>query len=373
MSSLLRILGTLGAGLAIACGVHAAPFAFITNCGSNDVSVIDIATDRVVATVPVGACPYGVAVTRGGAHAYVTNRDDASLSVIDGTTFRESARIPVGTRPMGVAVDPSGRRVYVANVWSDSISVVDTATHAVVATVSVAPVARYPAGIVVHPDGSRLYVVAYMTTPSFAGWILVLDTRSLGIVASIAVGYPDAGITIDPSGARVYASGLYGGSIVDTAANRAIGTLVPTTGAPLVAVAIDPAGTTVYASAAYPGGPPPPPLFNAVTIVNVASGAVSGSIPFDSPRGLAVNPSGTRVYVAHGANTVSVIDTATRTVVRTIAVGTQPVALGPFIPPAALEPRVADIPALSPAALIALAIVATIVGARSLRRRREDP
>jgi YVTN family beta-propeller protein len=368
MSSLLRILGALGAGLAIACGVHAAPFAFITNCGSNDVSVIDIATDRVVATVPVGACPYGVAVSPGGAHVYVTNRDDASLSVIDGTTFRERARIPVGTRPTGVAVDPSGRRVYVANLGSDSISVIDTAAHAVVATVSVAPVARYPAGIVVHPDGSRLYVVAYMLTPSFAGWILVVDTRSLGIVASIAVGYPDAGIAIDASGARVYVSGLYGGSIVDTATNSAIGRLLPGTEAPPVAVAVNPAGSLVYASGAYVGGVPPPGRFNAVTGVDVASGAIVARIPFDQPRGLAVNPSGSRVYVANGASTVSVIDTATRMVVANIAVGMGPVALGQFIAPEALT---ADIPALSATALVALGLGAMMVGAWALGRRRE--
>lgn len=146
MSLLFRVMGTFVGGVALAYAVHAAPFAFITNCGSNDVSVIDTASERVVATIPVGACPYGVAVSPGGAHAYVTNRDDDSLSVIDATAFRETTRIAVGTHPIGVAVDPSGRRVYVANRRSDSISVVDTAARAVVATVSVASVARSPGG-----------------------------------------------------------------------------------------------------------------------------------------------------------------------------------------------------------------------------------
>ena len=39
----------------------AAPFAYITNNASNNVSVIDTATNTVTATVNVGTTPYGVA------------------------------------------------------------------------------------------------------------------------------------------------------------------------------------------------------------------------------------------------------------------------------------------------------------------------
>jgi YVTN family beta-propeller protein len=42
--------------------VLAAPFADITNMGDDTVSVIDIATNTVTATVSVGAAPAGVAV-----------------------------------------------------------------------------------------------------------------------------------------------------------------------------------------------------------------------------------------------------------------------------------------------------------------------
>ena len=44
----------------------AAPFAYITNCDSNNVSVIDTATNKVTANVPVGSEPYGVAVAPDG-------------------------------------------------------------------------------------------------------------------------------------------------------------------------------------------------------------------------------------------------------------------------------------------------------------------
>jgi YVTN family beta-propeller protein len=50
--------------------------------GDNTVSVIDTASNTVVANDPVGGFPEGVATTPDGTHAYVTNVFDDSVSVI---------------------------------------------------------------------------------------------------------------------------------------------------------------------------------------------------------------------------------------------------------------------------------------------------
>jgi YVTN family beta-propeller protein len=47
------------------------------------------------------------------------------------------ATVPVGTFPDGVAVTPDGKHAYVANFNSNNVSVIDTATNTVVATVGV--------------------------------------------------------------------------------------------------------------------------------------------------------------------------------------------------------------------------------------------
>ena len=44
----------------------ASPYAYITNYGDDNVSVIDTATDTVTATVNVGTGPVGIAVTPDG-------------------------------------------------------------------------------------------------------------------------------------------------------------------------------------------------------------------------------------------------------------------------------------------------------------------
>ena len=45
----------------------------MANQGSNDVTVINTATNTVVATIPVGSQPIGPAVTPDGTRVYVTN------------------------------------------------------------------------------------------------------------------------------------------------------------------------------------------------------------------------------------------------------------------------------------------------------------
>jgi len=48
--------------------------AYITNQFSNTVSVIDTATDTVIATIPVGLTPFGVAVSPDGSKVYITTK-----------------------------------------------------------------------------------------------------------------------------------------------------------------------------------------------------------------------------------------------------------------------------------------------------------
>lgn len=366
MNALFRHLMTLAAGALLASTVYAAPLAFITNCGSNDVSVIDIASDRVVATIAVGACPYGVAVSPGGAYAYVTNRDSNSVSVIDGRALRETARIAMGSRPFGIAVDPSGRRVYVATPDSNLVSVIDAMSQSIIGAISVAPDSIRPSGVIVSPDGSRLYVGASPPSPSFSSNVVVVDTRTLRAIATI--GASDAGISmaLDAAGRRLYTTGIYGGAIIDTTINQQVGRLLPTSDSFSWAVALDPSGSLAYASVLYPGGAPPG-RFDGVRVVDLSTGALIARIAVATPLGLSVEPSGRRVYVASSStNSVSVIDTATRLVVADIGVGTGPVAFGQFI--ASGEPA-ADIPTMSAMSLAALAFAAGMIGMLLLRSR----
>ena len=102
------------AAIALPYCAHAAPFAYISNSGSNNVSVIDTATNTVIATVPVGTTPYAVAVSPDGAQVYVANSGSNDVSVISTATNMVTATVKVGRAPRGVAVTPDSARAYVA-------------------------------------------------------------------------------------------------------------------------------------------------------------------------------------------------------------------------------------------------------------------
>tara|TARA_B100000315_G_scaffold260775_1_gene325086 strand:+ start:1015 stop:1377 length:363 start_codon:yes stop_codon:yes gene_type:complete len=80
--------------------------AYVTNNASGTVSVIDVATNTVIATIPVEDAPNGVAITPDGTRVYVTNWLSNTVSVIDVSTNTVISTISVGDGPNGVAITP---------------------------------------------------------------------------------------------------------------------------------------------------------------------------------------------------------------------------------------------------------------------------
>jgi YVTN family beta-propeller protein len=62
--------------------------------------------NTVVKTVPVGTNPGGVAVTPDGTKVYVTNFGSNNVSVIARPGNTVVATVPVGPFPIGVAIGP---------------------------------------------------------------------------------------------------------------------------------------------------------------------------------------------------------------------------------------------------------------------------
>lgn len=335
----LRFLTSLLSGLIFltAAATQAAPFAYISNYGTsgvgNTVSVIDIATNTVTATVTVGNRPYGVAVTPDGARVYVANQFSDTVSVISTATNTVIATVAVGSRPFGVAVTPDGSRVYVANFFGASVSVISTATNTVTATVALGS-GSTPAGVTVTPDGARAYVASgnmYAVNGNTLNTVSAISTATNTVIATIAVGggSDPLGMAVTPDGSRVYVANVSSSagtvSVISTATNTVIATVA--VGVTPAGVAVTPDGSRVYVTD-----------FNnaSVSVISTATNNVTATIAVGvAPAGVAVTPDGARVYVtnSYDAN-VSVISTATNTVIATVPVGIGPRGLGMFITPA---------------------------------------
>src|SRR5690606_9618414 len=97
----------------------------------------DVAADSLVDTVGVGVAPSGVAITLDGTQAYVTNLGSDDLSVIDTDSGAVIATIPAGVTPMEVAITPDQTVAYVTNISAGTVSVIDLAAAGVVETIPV--------------------------------------------------------------------------------------------------------------------------------------------------------------------------------------------------------------------------------------------
>jgi YVTN family beta-propeller protein len=102
---------------------------YVTDPGSDDVSVIDPTTNTVIDTITVGDDPSAVAVEPIGPDAgdiCVINLESDDVSVIDPTTNTVVSTVGVGTDPIGVTVEttgPDAGDIFVTNGVSNTVSI----------------------------------------------------------------------------------------------------------------------------------------------------------------------------------------------------------------------------------------------------------
>ncbi|WP_280231232.1 RDD family protein [Nocardia cyriacigeorgica] len=263
--------------------------AYVTGRAGTPVSVIDTATNTVVATIPAGPNPGGVAVDPARGTLYVTDRDERTVTLIDTGTRAAVASIPVGFDPVSVIVDPDAPTVYV--IGGSDVSVIDTGTRTVTATIPVDSGTRKAA---LDPGADTLYVVADKD-------LTMIDTRTAGITGSLAIptyDYPNPlDVAVDPATHLVYVT-AYG---ADDSDGRTLSIIDPGTRAVLAApvadgnaldIAVDPSGHTAYIA-----------NYTDVRVIDTQTRAQIGSIDLvagHSAEDIAVDTTSHTVYVADG-------------------------------------------------------------------------
>ena len=123
--------------------------------GLGSLSVIGIEKNAVEATIPLERVPLSIDLDEYGAFAYVANSGSNSISVIDLKARQEVAEIGVGDEPVEAAISPDGRTLVVANRRGNSVSVVDAAARKVRAVFDGCPGA---ADVAILPDSSKAFV-----------------------------------------------------------------------------------------------------------------------------------------------------------------------------------------------------------------------
>ncbi len=257
----------------------------------------------VIATIPVGSHPWGIAVNPSTHRIYVANSGAGSVSVIDGLTNSVIATIPVGYAPLFyVAVNPNTNRIYAAANGSGSLAVIDGASNTVIATVSGFSA---PEGVAVHPDRNRIYVT------HGGNQLSVVDGGSNTITGVMGTGFWNHDVTVAPSTDRAYVCRTDAQSIA--VMDLANGMMIAELNAGCH-TAVNPNTNRVYVTNLSS---------RTLTVIDGATNGTVATLYKDAWDGLlAVNPSENCVYAPNPeADTVNIIDGVTNTVLGAIATG----------------------------------------------------
>jgi YVTN family beta-propeller protein len=251
---------------------------YAVNAGGGSVSVIDGATNAVIATVPTDKRPYTIAVDSRLNRVYVSNTFSNLLTVIDGAT-NTAKNLPLGSQD-ALAVDTVRHKVVMFGYESPTIKVLDEATLQVT-TLKAAP---HLWGIAVDERDGEFYV------PEIGSNALFVSGKT-----PIAVGdLPDA-VANDPTHDRIFVANYGNGATASTvsemdAMQGKVMATIPV-GVRPQAVAIDVQRGIVYVANTHS---------NNVTVIDEASGKVIATLPAgQNPYALALDPASGVVFAAN--------------------------------------------------------------------------
>ena len=205
---------------------------YVVNTGSNSVSVIDAEKNAVVATIPVHQRPYFVSVSADGTRAYVANSGSNNVSVIDLKSRRAIAVVGVGEGPGVAAVTPDGNAIVVSNRIGNSVSIIDAKTEKVR---SVWSGCRGATDVAILPDSSKAFVACSgghqvmaiaLATPSPVSPRARSSTHQVipkdELLALLDVGKTPLRLILKPDGGEIFAVNYDGASVseIDTSTNE---------------------------------------------------------------------------------------------------------------------------------------------------------
>jgi len=185
---------------------------YIAEAAAKQIAVFDTDRTEVVATIPIGAKPTGLALSGNGKLLYVTCADpEGTVCIIETDAAKIVKRLPAGCGAQSPVLSPDGKTLYVCNRFDNSVSVISTEQRKEIKSIHAL---REPVAADITPDGRWLFVGNHLphgpaTGDSVACNISVIDARRQAFEIDIAL--PNGatglqGIAVSPDGTFVFVS-----------------------------------------------------------------------------------------------------------------------------------------------------------------------
>ena len=295
---------------------------YVTNSAGDDVTVIDVATNKAITTIQVGPNPHGIAVPAAQNFILVTieGKKPGELVWIDPRTDKITHRMEVGPEPNQLAVTPDGKIAYVP--CSDGYwDVVDVGERKVVKRIFTG---GRPHNTLCSVDGKHMYL-APMGAPKR---VTITETATHDIVGEIPFSDSVRPIALTADEKHFFANvdGLIGLEVAEVGTRKKIHRIT----------AELPEAQRRIASRSHGLGIRPDQ--KEIWECDVEHHDVHVyDIRGDKPKQIATIPIGTRIYwltfspdgktcyvAARGANAVAVVDTETKKVTARLPAGKEP-------------------------------------------------
>lgn len=289
----------------------------VTNKTPATATIIDVASGRVLATLPTQPGPHEVVMSRDGRVAVVSDygaqTGGNTLTVIDVPALRVARTIALGEyrRPHGLVLLPGDSLVAVTSETNKHLLIVRVATGDIVKAIATQQNGSHMVGVTAN--GTRAW-----TGNIGSNSISELDLVSGTAVRSITVPAQPEAINVTPDGREVWvgsnATGLL--SVVDAASGK-VSTAADGFGWPY-RVLFSPDNALVLL---------PDLKKEELRFVDRRTRRELGrlALPGMGPQGIIFTPDGTHAFLSFSTGAkVAVIDVATRTIVREIAAGDTP-------------------------------------------------
>src|SRR6266480_1491736 len=128
----------------------------VVSVGSNSVTLIDTATNKVKGTVYVGRSPHEAFFTPNGRELWVTVRGENYVSVIDPTRLTEAKCIELAKGPGMTMFGPDGKYAFVCSSFTPELVVIEVASHKIIKRLP--QVSPFSPNIAVTPENDEVWI-----------------------------------------------------------------------------------------------------------------------------------------------------------------------------------------------------------------------
>ena len=303
-------------------------YLYVGNTIEGTVSVIEVATNKVVGKIPatvVGNGPDDVISSRNGDILYISRLDTHDVVAVSTSTEQALWTAAMPGTPNHLALSPDERFLYVPIYDKGTLAVVDTKTHAVIKQLDVGKGAH---GTILGPTGKYVYVGMME-----ANQVAVIDVATNTVKKIIHMPEGVRPFQLSPDEKYLYAqlSKLHGFVVLDLARDSVVKTIdMPTLGkaAPVAKLELSHwvvnhgLGLTNNGKYLVANGS----LSGFTAIYSAPDLKLLGTVPVGrEPNWVAFSRDGKYAYVSYRRdNTISVIDIAARKEAVRISVGEFP-------------------------------------------------